>query len=46
MISSWDMDTKDIKELRFIINGFCYSTEQFDAINEKIADWDNTYGKK
>lgn len=46
MISSWDMDIEDIKELRFNINGFCYDTDLFDAINEKIADWDNTYGKK
>ena len=46
MISSWDMDIKDIKELQFNINDFCYNTDLFDAINEKIADWDNTYGKK
>lgn len=46
MISSWDMDIEDIKELRFNINGFCYDTDLFDVINEKIADWDNTYGKK
>lgn len=46
MISSWDMDIEDIRELRFNINGFCYDTDLFDAINEKIADWDNTYGKK
>lgn len=46
MISSWDMDIEDIKELRFNINGFCYDTDLFDAMNEKIADWDNTYGKK
>jgi hypothetical protein len=46
MISSWDMDIKDIKELRFSVNGFCYDTELFIAMNEKIADWDNTYCKK
>ena len=46
MISSWDMDIKDIKELRFSVNGFCYDAELFIAMNEKIADWDNTYGKK
>lgn len=46
MISSWDIDIEDIKELRFNINGFCYDTDLFDAMNEKIADWDNTYGKK
>ena len=46
MISSWDMDIEDVKELRFNINGFCYDTDLFDVINEKIADWDNTYGKK
>ena len=46
MISSWDMDIKDIKELRVSVNGFCYDAELFIAMNEKIADWDNTYGKK
>lgn len=46
MIASWDMDIEDIKELRFNINGFYYDTDLFDAMNEKIADWDNTYGKK
>lgn len=46
MISSWDMDIKDIKELRFSVNGFCYDAELFITMNEKIADWDNTYGKK
>ena len=46
MISSWGMDIKDIKELRFSVNGFCYDAELFIAMNEKIADWDNTYGKK
>ena len=46
MIYSWDIDIKDIKELRFNINDFFYNTELFDAINEKIANWDNTYGKK
>ena len=46
MISSWDMDIEDIKELRFSVNGFCYDAELFIAMNEKIADWDNTYGKK
>lgn len=46
MVRAWDADITDIKDLRFNLNGFCYKTELFDAINEKIADWDNTYGKK
>lgn len=45
MISSWDMDIEDIRELRFNL-GYGYRTDNLDAINEKIADWDNTYGKK
>lgn len=45
MISSWDMDIKDIKDLRFNIS-YGYKTDKFDEINEKISDWDNTYGKK
>ena len=45
MIASWDMDIKDIKDLRFNIS-YGYKTDEFDKINEKISDWDNTYGKK
>lgn len=45
MISSWDMDIKDIKELRFNL-AYGYKTDKIDEVNEKIADWDNTYGKK
>lgn len=45
MISSWDMDIKDIKELRFNLT-YGYKTDKLDEVNEKIADWDNTYGKK
>ena len=45
MIASWDMDIEDIRELRFNL-GYGYRTDNLDAINEKIADWDNTYGKK
>lgn len=45
MISSWDMDIKDIKELRFNL-AYRYKTDKLDEVNEKIADWDNTYGKK
>lgn len=45
MISSWDMDIKDIKELRFNL-AYEYKTDKLDEVNEKIADWDNTYGKK
>lgn len=45
MIASWDMDIEDIRELRFNL-GYGYITDNLDALNEKIADWDNTYGKK
>lgn len=45
MISSWDMDIEDIKELRFNL-AYRYRTDKLDAMNEKIADWDITYGKK
>ena len=45
MISSWDMDIKDIRDLRFNL-AYRYRTDNLDEINEKIADWDNTYGKK
>lgn len=45
MISSWDMDIEDINDLRFnLVYG--YKTDKLDEINEKISDWDNTYGKK
>lgn len=45
MVSSWDMDIKDAKDLRFNL-AYGYKTDKFDEINEKISDWDNTYGKK
>lgn len=45
MISSWDMDIEDIRDLRFNL-AYGYRTDSLDEINEKIADWDNTYGKK
>lgn len=45
MISSWDMDIKDVRDLRFKL-AYGYRTDKLDEINEKIADWDNTYGKK
>lgn len=45
MIASWDMDIKDIKDLRFNL-AYGYKTDKLDEINEKISDWDNTYGKK
>lgn len=45
MISSWDMDIEDIRDLRFNL-AYGYRTDRLDEINEKIADWDNTYGKK
>lgn len=45
MIASWDMDIEDIRELRFNL-GYGYRTDNLDTMNEKIADWDNTYGKK
>ena len=45
MIASWDMDIEDIRELRFNL-AYGYKTDKLDELNEKIADWDNTYGKK
>ena len=45
MIASWDMDIEDIRDLRFNL-AYGYRTDRLDEINEKIADWDNTYGKK
>lgn len=45
MISSWDMDIEDIRDLRFNL-AYGYKTDKLDELNEKIADWDNTYGKK
>jgi hypothetical protein len=45
MISSWDMDIEDINDLRFNL-AYGYKTDKLDEINEKISDWDNTYGKK
>lgn len=46
MVRSWDPEIKDIKELRFSLNSFCYKLDSLEYINNKIADWDNTYGKK
>lgn len=46
MVRSWDPEIKDIKELQFNLADFYYRIEEFDSINEKISDWDNTYGKK
>lgn len=45
MIASWDMDIEDIRDLRFNL-AYAYKTDKLDELNEKIADWDNTYGKK
>jgi len=45
MIASWDMDIEDINDLRFNLT-YGYKTDKLDEINEKISDWDNTYGKK
>lgn len=45
MIASWDMDIEDIRDLRFNL-AYCYKTDKLDELNEKIANWDNTYGKK
>lgn len=45
MISSWDMDIEDIRDLRFNL-AYGYKTDKLDELNEKIANWDNTYGKK
>lgn len=45
MIASWDMDIEDIRELRFNL-AYGYKTDKLDELNEKIANWDNTYGKK
>lgn len=45
MISSWDMGIEDIRDLRFNL-AYGYKTDKLDELNEKIADWDNTYGKK
>lgn len=45
MIASWDMDIEDIRDLRFNL-AYGYKTDKLDELNEKIADWDNTYGKK
>lgn len=45
MIASWDMDIEDIRDLRFNL-AYGYKTDKLDELNEKIANWDNTYGKK
>jgi hypothetical protein len=45
MISSWDMDIEDINDLRFNL-AYGYKTDKLDKINEKLSEWDNTYGKK
>ena len=45
MIASWDMDIEDIRDLRFNL-AYRYKTDKLDELNEKIANWDNTYGKK
>ena len=45
MIASWDMDIEDIRELRFNL-AYGYKTDKLDELNEKIANWDNTYGRK
>lgn len=45
MIYSYERDIKDIKELNFNL-AYGYKTDKLDEINEKISNWDNTYGKK
>lgn len=45
MIASWDMDIEDIRDLRFNL-AYGYKTDKLDELNEKIANWDNTYGNK
>lgn len=45
MIASWDMDIEDIRDLRFNL-AYGYKTDKLDELNEKIANWDNTYDKK
>lgn len=45
MIASWDMDIEDINDLRFNL-AYGYKTDKLDKINEKLSEWDNTYGKK
>lgn len=45
MIASWDMDIEDINDLRFNL-AYGYKTDKLDEINEKLSEWDNTYGKK
>lgn len=45
MVFSWDREIKDIKELNFNL-AYEYKTDKLDKINEKLSEWDNTYGKK
>lgn len=44
MVRSWDENIKDIRDIRFNLDGSVY-IEQLELLNNKIADWDNTYGK-
>lgn len=45
MISSWDMEIKDIKELNFNLP-YGYKSDKLNKINDRIPNWNRTYGRK
>lgn len=45
IISSWDQEITNIKDLEFSLEEYNDPCHYFAELNKKIKDWDNTYGK-
>lgn len=45
IISSWDQEITNIKDLEFNLEEYNDPCHYFVELNKKIKDWDNTYGK-
>lgn len=45
IISSWDQEITNIKDLEFNLGEYNDPCRYFAELNKKIKDWDNTYGK-
>lgn len=45
IISSWDQEITNIKDLEFNLEEYNDPCHYFEELNKKIKDWDNTYDK-
>lgn len=45
IISSWDQEITNIKDLEFNLEEYNDPYHYFEELNKRIKDWDNTYGK-